>query len=143
MQLIHEPDPLPEDEIDSTKEPSNYGSTLNTPVDSPFRASFPRDVFSPDTPARTQVNAALTECAPLVGRPKAERPGGATVLGIHNVAIVAPQFVVRRTLVPRLDGLTRSSRLRSSLPVSLSSRFGCKPVFLFPHSHLSHRCDTT
>jgi solute carrier family 45 protein 1/2/4 len=36
---------------------------------------------------------ALTECEPLMGRSARQRPSGATILGIHNLAIVAPQLV--------------------------------------------------
>jgi hypothetical protein len=118
MQLIHEPPSATE--VGSAKEPSSAGtaySGVETPPYSPFRSHFPiRDVFSPETPtsARGQVNAALTECAPLMGRETATKPGGATILGIHNIAIVAPQFVVR--LLGSIDsGVSISTGAQTSL----------------------------
>lgn len=98
-------------------EPSTPTSKRKAPLQ-PFRASLQRQPslasVSPASPARDQLNSALTECSPLLSKrsdaPRHQAPqrilkkptdgtgqdptAGGTILGIHNLSIVAPQFVV-------------------------------------------------
>lgn len=78
----------------------------------PFRATTSTSALPSPTSARNQARSSLTECSPLLpsntrspypsnqdGTPSPEAAAeaaeaGGTILGIHNLSIVAPQFLV-------------------------------------------------
>ncbi|ORY76502.1 hypothetical protein BCR35DRAFT_280347 [Leucosporidium creatinivorum] len=88
--------------------PTRASATRPLVPPQPFRATTSTSTAPSPTTARSNAQSALNECSPLLPGPRSpafpaqgeeEREGqgaeaGGTILGIHNLSIVAPQFLV-------------------------------------------------
>lgn len=131
--------PLPRPPTPPSPATPSYSNKNTFPQ--PFRA----DIRQPSL-IRARASAAITECSPLLpdrsdvessplvrGEDKREQAGG-TILGIHNLAIVAPQFFVAivAAIIFKIIGAAREGEvpgegedgLRGSNDVVWVLRFG-------------------
>jgi solute carrier family 45 protein 1/2/4 len=107
LQATSIPSPPPSSQSPSPN--SHFKSSSSGGFTQPFRANIRQPSFH-RSPARARVAASLDECSPLVvdrtrhhvsdtllqttERGSDRQHAGGTILGIHNLAIVAPQFFV-------------------------------------------------